>query len=107
LVSSRPISFQMDLYPPLYVPRPIVEPERFASLRPPMYNGALTNERAAGMNFGGGFGMGGNNLGAGGSPFTQFTGIGGLGVGGFGAGGGNLGVGGGIIGVGGFGQGGN
>jgi hypothetical protein len=43
LVSGRPISFQMDLYPPLYVPRPTVEPERFASLRPPTYGGAMTN----------------------------------------------------------------
>jgi len=37
LVSGRPISFQMDLYQPLYVPRPVVEPELFASLRPPTY----------------------------------------------------------------------
>jgi hypothetical protein len=43
LVSGRPISFQMDLYQPLYVPRPTVEPERFASLRPPTYGGAMTN----------------------------------------------------------------
>ncbi len=41
LVSGRPISFRMDLYQPLYVPRPLVEPELFASLRPPTYNGAL------------------------------------------------------------------
>jgi hypothetical protein len=41
LVSGRPISFQMDLYQPLYVPRPMVEPELFASLRPPTYNSAL------------------------------------------------------------------
>ena len=34
LVSGRPISFQMDLYQPLYVPRPVVELELFASLRP-------------------------------------------------------------------------
>src|SRR5947209_8368010 len=33
----------MDLYQPLYVPRPTVEPERFASLRPPTYGGAMTN----------------------------------------------------------------
>jgi hypothetical protein len=33
LISGRPISFQMDLYQPLYVPRPKVEPELFASLR--------------------------------------------------------------------------
>ena len=43
LVCGRPISFQMDLYQPLYVPRPTVEPERFASLRPPTYGGAMTN----------------------------------------------------------------
>jgi hypothetical protein len=43
LVSSRPISFQMDLYQPLFVPRPVVEPERFASLRPPEYQGPLMN----------------------------------------------------------------
>jgi hypothetical protein len=41
LVSGRPISFQMDLYQPLYVPRPVVEPELFASLRPPTYNEAM------------------------------------------------------------------
>ncbi len=41
LVSGRPISFQMDLYQPLYVPRPLVEPELFASLRPPTYQGAM------------------------------------------------------------------
>jgi hypothetical protein len=41
LVSGRPISFQMDLYQPLYVSRPVVEPELFASLRPPTYSGSL------------------------------------------------------------------
>src|SRR4051794_10880225 len=41
LVSSRPISFQMDLYPPLFIPRPTVEPALFASLRPPTYGGPL------------------------------------------------------------------
>src|SRR5207237_823786 len=41
LVSGRPISFRMDLYQPLYAPRPLVEPELFASLRPPSYSGAL------------------------------------------------------------------
>src|SRR5262245_30782386 len=41
LVSGRPISFQMDLYQPLYVPRPTIEPELFASLRPPTYNEAM------------------------------------------------------------------
>jgi hypothetical protein len=41
LVSGRPISFRMDLYQPLYVPRPLVVPELFASLRPPAYSGPL------------------------------------------------------------------
>jgi len=41
LISGRPISFQMDLYQPLYVSRPVVEPELFASLRPPTYSGNL------------------------------------------------------------------
>jgi hypothetical protein len=39
LVSGRPISFKMDLYNPLYVNRPTVEPELFASLRPQTYDG--------------------------------------------------------------------
>jgi hypothetical protein len=39
LVSGRPISFKMDLYNPLYVDRPTVEPELFASLRPVTYSG--------------------------------------------------------------------
>src|SRR5205814_840443 len=41
LVSGRPISFKMDLYNPLYVARPTVEPELFASLRPVAYSGAM------------------------------------------------------------------
>jgi hypothetical protein len=45
LISGRPISFQMNLYDPLYIQRPVVEPELFASLRPPTYTGSL--ERAA------------------------------------------------------------
>ena len=43
LVSGRPISFQMDLYTPLYVPRPTVVPELFASLRPVTYNSDLAD----------------------------------------------------------------
>ncbi len=38
LISGRPISFQMDLYQPLYVPRPTVELELFQSLRPVAYD---------------------------------------------------------------------
>ena len=45
LVSGRPISFQMDLYTPLYVPRPTVVPELFASLRPVTYNDDLNRSR--------------------------------------------------------------
>jgi hypothetical protein len=41
LVSGRPLSFQMDLYQPLYVPRPRVELELFASLRPPTHDGPM------------------------------------------------------------------
>jgi hypothetical protein len=45
LVSGRPISFQMDLYTPLYVPRPTVVPELFASLRPVTYGGDMNAKR--------------------------------------------------------------
>src|SRR5215469_10626336 len=45
LISGRPISFQMDLYQPLYVPRPVVEMELFASLRPVAYSGNLNKEK--------------------------------------------------------------
>jgi hypothetical protein len=41
LVSGRPISFVMDLYEPLYVPRPVVQPELYASLMPQMYGQGL------------------------------------------------------------------
>ncbi len=57
LVSGRPISFQMDLYQPLYVARPVVEPELFASLRPPTYNGAMGESKPQ-MDSNGGFGFG-------------------------------------------------
>src|SRR5262245_44946894 len=45
LISGRPISFQMDLYQPLYVPRPMVELELFQSLRPVAYDGAIIRQR--------------------------------------------------------------
>ncbi|VTR92183.1 Uncharacterized protein OS=Pirellula staleyi (strain ATCC 27377 / DSM 6068 / ICPB 4128) GN=Psta_3290 PE=4 SV=1 [Gemmata massiliana] len=44
LVSGRPISFKMDLYNPLYINRPTVEPELFASLRPVTYSGGFKND---------------------------------------------------------------
>lgn len=46
LVSGRPISFIMDLYQPLYVPRPVVEPELFASLRPQTYGQDMDRKEA-------------------------------------------------------------
>jgi hypothetical protein len=45
LVSGKPISYRMDLYDPLYIPRPLVEPELFASLRPPVYGGSFGGEK--------------------------------------------------------------
>lgn len=47
LVSGRPISFTMDLYTPLYIPRPREELELYASLRPPEYEGAIADRAAA------------------------------------------------------------
>jgi hypothetical protein len=44
LVSGRPISFVMDLYEPLYIRRPVVEPELFASLRPQKYDQSLADK---------------------------------------------------------------
>jgi hypothetical protein len=44
LISGRPISFQMDLYTPLYVSRPVVVPELFQSLRPVAYSGSMEDE---------------------------------------------------------------
>jgi hypothetical protein len=68
LVSGRPITFKMDLYDPLFVPRPVVEPELYASLRPPMYQGP-------GSMFGGQFGIQGGGalgqVGAGGGAIGQ------------------------------------
>ena len=47
LVSGRPISFIQDLYQPLYVPRPTVKPELFASLRPQTYDGGMEEKKEA------------------------------------------------------------
>ena len=44
LVSGRPISFRMDLYQPLYAPRPTVVPEMYAGLRSPVYDAATAAE---------------------------------------------------------------
>jgi len=51
LVSGRPISFVQELYAPLYIPRPIVKPELYTSLRPQTYEAGseppASPERAA------------------------------------------------------------
>ena len=44
LVSGRPISFTMDLYEPLYVPRPEVQLELYGSLRPQVYGQDLSRQ---------------------------------------------------------------
>ena len=41
LVSGRPISFIMDLYQPLYNPRPVVQPELYANVKPQVYGDAV------------------------------------------------------------------
>ncbi|MDN5942623.1 MAG: hypothetical protein L0H94_12130 [Nitrospira sp.] len=46
LVSGRPISFTMDLYQPLYNPRPVVQPEIYANLRPQTYGDAMDELKA-------------------------------------------------------------
>ena len=45
LVSGRPISFIQDLYQPLYIPRPIVQPELYASLKPQTYDAGMNASR--------------------------------------------------------------
>src|SRR5207302_4575211 len=69
LVSGRPISFRMDLYQPLYVPRPLVVPELFASLNPVAYSGSLEGKDKARAGLGGqgraGAARGGMGFGAG------------------------------------------
>jgi hypothetical protein len=85
LMSGKPLSFQMDLYQPINVPRPTVEPELFASLRPPAYSGAIVSNRGQGNNlgvgggalgFGGGFG--GGHPGALGGGLGALGGLGGM-----------------------------
>ncbi|HEX8915776.1 MAG TPA: hypothetical protein VF796_25705 [Humisphaera sp.] len=47
LVSGRPISFIQDLYQPLYVPRPVVQAELYASLRPQTYDAGMDMQKKA------------------------------------------------------------
>ena len=45
LVSGQPISFKMDLYEPLFDPRPEVQLPSYASLRPQVYGEAMERKR--------------------------------------------------------------
>jgi hypothetical protein len=51
LVSGRPISFIADLYKPVYISRPVVEPELYKGLKPQSYGGGISAPApaAAGM----------------------------------------------------------
>jgi hypothetical protein len=65
LVSGRPVSFQMDLYEPLFVARPEVPVPTVPGVAPRMYAGgvALSDEQASAVRAGGGqspFGGGGS-----------------------------------------------
>ncbi len=42
LVSGRPVSFIEDLYKPIYVTRPVVEPELYKGLRPQNYEAGIS-----------------------------------------------------------------
>ncbi len=53
LISGRPISFRMDLYTPLYVPRPLETLQLYASLRPPEYEGGFAVAEKAEVPVGG------------------------------------------------------
>jgi hypothetical protein len=52
LVSGRPISFIEDLYQPIYIPRPVVQPELYASLRPQTYDAGMERDNKAPEAFG-------------------------------------------------------
>ncbi len=47
LVSGRPISFVQDLYQPLYVPRPVVRPQLYASLTPQSYGAGIAEAKVS------------------------------------------------------------
>ena len=51
LVSGRPISFIQNLYQPLYIPRPVVQPQLYASLTPQTYEGGMAGAKDAPADF--------------------------------------------------------
>jgi hypothetical protein len=89
LMSGRPLSFIQDLYHAMYIPRPVVQPDLYASLFPQTYSGGMsikdltlnvpdftdapdaalnsTNNNAAKQQAQGGGGVGGNGLFGGGA----------------------------------------
>jgi hypothetical protein len=93
LVSGRPITFEMDLAQQLFMPRPKVDPEVYASLRPPTLAPAVAGQAALGnaLGLGGGF-QGQANLGVGGGLAGLGGGVAGLGGGLGGAEGGAIGL---------------
>ncbi len=48
LVSGRPVSFIQDLYQPLYLPRPVVQPDIIASPTPQTHDSDMRDEGAVG-----------------------------------------------------------
>jgi hypothetical protein len=60
LVAGRPITFEMDLSKPLFVPRPPQQPEFYASLAPPTHGNPLDEEGLPMGRFRGNVGFGGN-----------------------------------------------
>jgi len=62
LVSGRPISFKMDLYQPLYLPRPTVQPQLVTGLQPTIHGEPLAKPLPTG-------GMVGATIGA--TPYQQ------------------------------------
>lgn len=95
LVSGRPISFIMDLYQPLYVGRPLVTPELYASLQSRTYGQDLAQreEQFRARQAIEGPGMSGFHGLGGGMSAGGFGGLGGRMGGGMGGGGGNFGAG--------------
>ena len=48
LVSGRPVSFIQDLYQPLYLPRPVVQPDIIASPTPQTHDGSMEDSSVMG-----------------------------------------------------------
>ena len=44
LVSGRPLSFIQDLYHSLYIHRPVIQPDNYASLYPQTYSGGMSRK---------------------------------------------------------------